>query len=155
MRPDCLKPVACIAKTPGKHCHKCMMTARNKSAKQREAAKAEKLKNPTLTPEVIARSRTPEARQKAIHNRREREMAWCPAEYRTLYSKLTRSGPAGRYSAGEARAMIEEAVKKDNREVVQFETFSERISRSHENRKRGGSIYGGSISPIDNRDPFR
>ena len=131
-RPDCLasRASACVAKTPGKHCHRCMMTARNKSPKQREALRVHKKAHPALTPQARANALTREARLKACHTRRERAMAWCPPEYRDLYTKLTRKlGGDSKYSAADARALIEESIEQERRR---------RITESQRSLKRGG-----------------
>jgi len=151
--PDCLNPTACIAKGKNRdggppRCHGCMMTARNVSDKQRQAVRAEKLKNPTLTAERIAKGRLPEARAKASHNRREREMSWCPAEYRDFYDSMTkRRNGNERMKAAEVKAIImDDIAKKEGRaEVVHFMSLGERIDASHERKKRSGSFYGSGV----------
>ena len=109
-RPDCLKPAACVAKKPGRHCLTCTLTARNKSERQREAARAEKLARPTLTEEAAKKSATPEVRARAAQSCRERALGWCPPAYRADYRRLVRSK---RYLAHEARALIEQAIEHD------------------------------------------
>jgi hypothetical protein len=60
-----------------------------------------------LTPEVLARSRSPEARAKGGAKYTENRLGWCPPEMRDEYRHLMRSK---RYSAAEARAIIEASI---------------------------------------------
>lgn len=108
-RPNCLNTSDCAAKTPGKHCHKCMMTARNKSDRQRTLNGVHKKANCPFTPEVFARSKTPEAIAKSNLTKARRRFPWCPDEYLSLNRKLRRSG----LSVDERREIIERAARED------------------------------------------
>jgi hypothetical protein len=143
VRPYCEIPTACRATTE-RMCKRCTIVHRNKSPEIRALHRELKLKNPTLTPAVMASALTPEARAKAQETRRERAMAWCPAEYREWYKHITRLNIHQRLTAAEARKVIEDeiAAKAGKREVVHFEGASERIARSHDRMKMGGRDHG-------------
>lgn len=143
--PDCLKPKACDAKGKNRdggppRCHRCMMTARNKTDAQRKAVREEKLKNPTIAA-MKAVSNLPHVRQRAAHTRLDREGHWCPREYRDVNRKLR----SAKVPLEDRKSEIAKMIADDaNKPVVEYATFSERIAMSHERMKRGGSFYAPS-----------
>ena len=62
-----------------------------------------------LTPERVAKSHTPEARARSIKGNEEAKLGWCPLDRRDEYRLLVRRK---RYSAAEARALIEADLKQ-------------------------------------------
>jgi hypothetical protein len=80
-----------------------------------------------MSPEVRARSNSPEAKAKAGARRTETVLAWCPPAYRDMYRALKKSQ---RCLAAEARALVEEAIAADKRRAkAQPDTFERQMAR--------------------------
>ena len=71
-----------------------------------------------LTPERRAKAQTPEARERSAAKCVERRLGWCPPDRRDQYRDLVR---CKRYSAAEARAMIEADIALELARATPFE----------------------------------
>lgn len=79
-----------------------------------------------LTPELRAKSQTPEARARAIAGNAEAKLGWCPPDRRDEYRLLVRRK---RYSAAEARALIEADLKRlADQERKRPRTFEDQLA---------------------------
>lgn len=84
--------------------------AQSPAGRERKAATGRALFEVRMPAAARARSHAPAARAKAERTKRERRFGWLPLEYRPDYRRLTRSL---RISAAEARAIVEEQIRRD------------------------------------------
>lgn len=140
-RPNCRSTHACKAKTPGKHCPACSLSAKwrdptfqaahKRAVSEKFASDADyrarhsaagarnitawQRQNPEKVRALASangrRARTPEVR-KAISDAK---MAWCPPRYRAEYRDLIK---VKRLAGGEARRIIEAEIAAEPKRLI-------------------------------------
>lgn len=135
MRPHCLQTDACAARTPGKHCKSCAVTARNKTPQMREVASRTARKHRVLAREEVQRAahspenivrreasrqntwmaKDPAGRREHAIKMAKAKVAWCPASYLPEYRRLV---DRVHIRAADARKMIEQQIAQDAKREV-------------------------------------
>jgi len=141
LRRHCEHPDACRAKKRGRMCRPCVLVAINADpdiqarrlarsaatirAKMSDPEFAEKMRQNGLKHGVknlraaMPGFQTAEHRAKMSRLRTETMLGWCPLEYRDEYRRLCAAGSSLRFSAAEARRIIEEQIEADRRRYLQ------------------------------------